>query len=91
MAEEKENEKQTVTKKSWDEFWDTGLLWFINMILHMFGWAIVLEVDDGTVVDAYPARVTFRGFGAESIENGYRKVSKWMVENAAELLEEAEQ
>lgn len=89
MAEE--NEKQTVTKKSWDEFRDSGLLWFINTILHMFGWAIVVEVDDGAVIGAYPARVTFRGFGAESTENGYRKVSKYMAENAAELLEEAEQ
>ena len=87
---DEENKKKPVTKKSWDEFRDSGLLWFINTILHMFGWAIVVEVDNGEVVNAYPARVTFRGFSEESTTNGYQKVSKWMAENAAELLDEAE-
>ena len=87
---DEENKKKPVTKKSWDEFRDNGLLWFINTILHMFGWAIVVEVDNGEVINAYPARVTFRGFSEESTTNGYQKVSKWMAENAAELLDEAE-
>ena len=87
---DEENKKKPVTKKSWDEFQDNGLLWFINTILHMFGWAIVVEMDNGEVINAYPARVTFRGFSEESTSNGYQKVSKWMAENAAELLDEAE-
>ena len=87
---DEENKKKPVTKKSWDEFRDNGLLWFINTILHMFGWAIVVEVDNGEVINAYPARVTFRGFSEESATSGYQKVSKWMAENAAELLDEAE-
>lgn len=85
-----ENKKKPVTKKTWAELRDNGLLWFINTILHMFGWAIVVEVDNGEIIDAYPARVTFRGFSEESTTNGYQKVSKWMAENAAELLDEAE-
>jgi len=36
-----------IRKKTWEEFRDTGLFWFINMILHAFGWAIVLVKDDG--------------------------------------------
>ena len=87
---DEENKKKPVTKKSWDEFRDNGLLWFINTILHMFGWAIVVEVGNGEVINAYPARVTFRGFSEESTTSGYQKVSKWMAENAAELLDEAE-
>ena len=87
---DEENKKKPVTKKSWDEFRDNGLLWFINTILHMFGWAIVVEIDNGEVINVYPARVTFRGFSEESATNGYQKVSKWMAENAAELLDEAE-
>ena len=79
-----------VTKKTWKEFRESGFLWWINMILHTFGWAIVVEIDDGKVISAYPARVTFRGFSEESTTNGYQKVSKWMAENAAELLDEAE-
>ena len=87
---DEENKKEPVTKKTWTEFREIGLLWFINTILHMFGWAIVVEVDNGEVINAYPARVAFRGFSEESTTSGYQKVSKWMAENAAELLDEAE-
>ena len=34
-----------VKKKTWQEFRKTGLLWFMNTILHAFGWAIVVEVE----------------------------------------------
>ena len=51
-----------VTEKSWEEFRDSGLLWFINTILHAFGWAIVVEMDKGEIIRCYPARVKFRVF-----------------------------
>ena len=35
-----------VTKKTWKEFRENGFLWWINMILHTFGWAIVIDIDD---------------------------------------------
>ena len=38
-----------VKKKTWQEFRKTGLLWFINTILHAFGWAIVVEVEKGEI------------------------------------------
>ena len=79
-------------KKSWKEFRDSGFLWWINMILHTFGWAICLEMDeDGEITDVYPVRVKFRGFNEESNTNGYIKISKYMKENADELLEEAKE
>ena len=78
-----------VEKKSWKEFRDSGFLWWINMILHTFGWAIVLETDNGKIINAYPARVKYRGFDMKSTENGYIKVSEYMDENSKELLEEA--
>lgn len=60
------------------------------MILHTFGWAIVTDIDeDGNVVKAYPTRVKFRGFNEESNTNGYIKVSKYLSENADDLLEES--
>ena len=34
-----------IDKKTWQEFKDSGLLWWINMILHTFGWAIVFEIS----------------------------------------------
>ena len=44
-----------VKKKTWQEFRKTGLLWFINTILHAFGWAIVVEVEKEEITGAYPA------------------------------------
>lgn len=80
-----------ITKKTWKEFRESGFLWWINMILHTFGWAIVVDVDDnGEVTNAYPARVKFRGFGEKNNTEGYIKVSQYMKENVSELLEEAE-
>lgn len=79
----------TVTKKSWKQFKNSGLLWFINTILHVFGWAIVLEVENNDIINAYPARVTFRGFSDESNTDGYIKLSQYMKENADTLLEES--
>lgn len=83
-------EKQRmVTRKSWQEFRDTGLLLLVNQFLHIFGWAIVVEVDDDRIIASYPARVRFRGFDPTSCSNAYKKVSKYMRENAAELEAEA--
>lgn len=80
-----------VTKKTWKEFRESGFLWWINMILHTFGWAIVVDVDDdGGITDAYPARVKFRGFGEKNDTEGYIKVSQYMKDNVSDLLEEAE-
>ena len=77
------------TKKTWDEFRDTGLFWWINMLLHTFGWAIVVELDDEKkVTNAYPVRVKFRGFNGDINDNGYTKVSEYMVKNAETLRKE---
>lgn len=84
--------ERMVMEKSWAEFRSIGLLWWINQILHVFGWAIVVTVDEvGDIVDAYPARVRFRGFHERAQEEGYRNISRYMADNAHDLLEEAEQ
>lgn len=77
-----------MTKKSWEEFRSSGLLWFINSILHTFGWAIVIEKDNEEI-KAYPARVIFRGFPEESNTIGYRKVTQYLKDNIDDLLKEA--
>lgn len=79
-----------VNKKSWNEFWKSGFLWWINMILHTFGWAIVMDIEDGEVIEVYPARVKYRGFSEEYNAEGYAKVSEYIKENAVQLLEEAD-
>ena len=79
-----------VTKKDWKEFQDSGLLWFVNTILHMFGWAIVLSIDEDTdeIIDVYPARVKFRGFGESNNTKGYMKVTEYLKNNIEELVKE---
>ena len=79
-----------VTKKSWKEFRESGLLWWINTILQTFGWAIIVDVkDDGSISDAYPARVKFRGFIEEHNTIGYQQVSKFLLESMPEIAKEA--
>ena len=85
--------KQMVFKKSWKEFQDTHLLWWINRILHTFGWAIVLIVDTDTqeVRDAYPARVKFRGFEIKDEEAGFIGLTEYIEKIASELADEVKE
>jgi len=79
-----------LNKEEWKEFRDSGLLWWVNMILHTFGWAIVVEVEaDRTITNAYPARVRYRGFSEEFNTTGYKQISKLMKENAEQLEKES--
>lgn len=77
-------------KRTWRSFRETGLLWWINTQLHMFGWAIAYEQNGkGEITHVYPARVRFRGFGQKQTEEGYRKVSTYLKENIEKLEKEA--
>ena len=85
-----------IEKKTWQEFRESGLFWWINMILHTFGWAIVInfddynkEIDTGIISEVYPARVKFRGFDENNNTEGYQKVNKFMNENAEQLEKES--
>lgn len=49
--------------KTWEEFSDAGMLWFVNRILHVFHWVIVIQ--DGV---ATPARTDVIGFSEETDE-----------------------
>lgn len=81
-------------KRTWNEFRENGLLWFINSILHVFGWCIVIEKEDGEITDVYPARTKFRGFSQETNDEGYRNVASYLNDNIelikAEAFEEFE-
>jgi hypothetical protein len=85
-----ENINEMVSKKEWSEFRSTGLVLIINQILHIFGWALVFEIENDEVKSVYPARVKFRGFGHKSVDAAYKKLSQFMVDNATELNEEAQ-
>lgn len=79
-------------EKTWKEFRESGLLWFVNTILHLFGWAIVVYTNDnGDIENVSPARVSWRGFSVESNEKGYKSVTKFLSENIEDLLKEVDQ
>lgn len=81
-----------VERISWSKFRDDGFLWLTNMILHLFGIALVYEFEkDGQLICVYPARVSFRGFSEKNNSEGYKKVSQYMTDNANKLLEEVEE
>ena len=81
-----------IDRKTWEEFRESGLLWWANQLLHTFEWAIVVEVnEDREITDSYPARVKFRGFDNENNTEGYIKVSNFMRDNAEELLKESKE
>lgn len=82
-----------IDKKTWDEFKSAGLLWLVNIILHIFGWAIVIDGDkdeNGNFVikTVYPARTRYRGFPEEVNDCGYKNITDYMVNNAKELWNE---
>jgi hypothetical protein len=81
-----------IDKRTWKEFRDAGLLWWINTTLHMFGWALVYNMDnEGEVESVYPARVKFRGFDTKSVEQGYIKVTQYLADNIEELNKETKE
>lgn len=73
-------------KRDWKEFRETGLFWFVNTILHTFGWALVAEIDEnGNVSNVYPARVEYRGFPEKINTDGYNKIKKYLKDNIDEI------
>jgi hypothetical protein len=81
-----------VQRKTWEEFRDSKLLWWINRSLHIFGWAIVVQVEeDGTISDAYPARVKFRGFDEKNETEGFIGLTQHLKETVDELVKETKE
>lgn len=81
-----------IDEKSWSEFRTSGMLWFVNTILHAFGWAIVLDIDDNDkIVGCSPARVKFRGFSEEINTKGYIALSEYLKQNIDDIAKEAKE
>lgn len=79
-----------VTKKTWQEFRDAGMLWWINSILHIFGWSIVVELAEETneIAEVYPVRTKFRGFSEDIATEGFKKVTNYMSKEIENLKKE---
>ena len=87
-SQEKES---IIEKKTWKEFRDNGFLWWINTILCMFGWSIVIQTEGlhDDIIDAFPARVSTRGFSEKENTTGYKRVTKFLKKNIKKLYKEA--
>jgi hypothetical protein len=84
----KNDKKDRSVLGSWEEFRDTGLFWFVNMILHLFGWTLSAKIEDGHILGVYPKRTSLRGFAPEINSNGYIKVTKYLKDNIKDLYRE---
>ena len=74
-----ERGENMIKRISWEQFRQSGMLWWVNRILHTFGLVIVVEVnEDGKVLEAYPAECDYQGFGMEDEIEGFAKVSQYM-------------
>jgi hypothetical protein len=83
------NFDKSVSEK-WNDFRKTGLFQFVNSVLHLFGYAIYVVLDEsGAVISAYPDKCNFRGFDGDSTTEMYYRIGKYMKENAAKDLDNA--
>lgn len=80
-----------LVKKDWNEFRDTGLFRFINAFLHIFGWCIVIEMEDGKITSVYPAKTIYRGFSEESMSKSYKQVAELMAKDHEEIMKFAKE
>jgi hypothetical protein len=78
-------------RRTWEEFRKIGLLWWVNRILHLFGWVVVFQIEsDGAISDVYPARTKFRGFFEANETEGFKALTAYLKEEAASLLKDTE-
>lgn len=90
---ESTKESWNEVRRTWEEFRETGLLWWINRQLHLFGWAIAVALDKDEngnlkVVDVFPARVDSRGFSEKSEDDGFIKLTKYLQKEVNELVKD---
>lgn len=69
-----------IESKTWEEFRDSKLLWWINRLLHTFGWVIVYDIDEnGSISSVYPAKTSYRGFSEKSDEEGFSGFAEFLT------------
>jgi hypothetical protein len=76
-----------IERRTWEEFREVGLLWWVNRVLHLFGWVIVCELEEGSehIKDIYPAHCTFRGFTREAETEGFSKLTGYLVKDVGRM------
>jgi hypothetical protein len=66
----------------WKAFQEAGLLWWVNRMLHLFGWVINMAVNSetGDVHRVWVDRCEYTGFSRESEERGFERLKRHMWE-----------
>lgn len=80
-------ESEYVKEITGKEFRESGALWFVNSILHLFGMAITWNPDTDEIK---PAIVRYRGFESEYNDAGYKKLSNYLKHNIDEIEKDCE-
>jgi hypothetical protein len=92
IAEAVTNSQKKATEsfsQKWRAFKESKLLWWVNRTLHLFGYAIVLvQEEDGTISNAYPERVAYRGFTEDDEDQGFKTLTAYLKEESPQLLKE---
>lgn len=70
-----------------EEFQNSGMLWFINSLLHNFGLCIAYDSETDRL---FPAITKFRGFDEKNNDLGYKRLATYMVDNAEDFLKDCE-
>lgn len=84
MKINREFEKGSYVKSiSGKEFKESGMLWFINSILHTFGMALTWNPSTDAIE---PVITKFRGFEEKYNDQGYRALTEYMRDNSASLM-----
>ena len=81
----KDRDFTMVKEISGKEFRDTGLLWYINQQLHLFGMALSWNPETDEIK---PVLCKFRGFDEVTNDEGYSKLSKYIKDNIGEIIKD---
>lgn len=72
------------------EFQDTGMVWYLNQQLHLFGLALVVKTNKDGTQQLTPCECKFRGFDENTIENGYKNLTKYIEQNMERIKQDIE-
>ena len=69
----------TLEKKTWDDFRNSGLLRFVNMFLHIFGWTIVLNIGNKSDITRYKDDYGYEYVTSESIYDAVQHLTYFIT------------
>ena len=75
--------EEEISKRSWQEFWKTGIPSYLNLILIPFGWQIAARRgEDEELIAVYPVRTSKRETKDKGINRTYHTLGKYLQKNS---------